>query len=216
MSLTTWPVPFIINPQNLAVDSVTSFVVAALLAIMINAEAQAFVATFLGDARQAPKDRFHFNVFLHLDILGTVCYLVGGFGWPRTMPVDPGKFKHPRLYTAITRLAGPAANLTLAGIGGSLALVMKSFAWDPRVFLMVIGVNITTAVFNLIPLPPLAGGWVVHEMLPDSLGGVKSLFLLAGPYAIIALTLWERVTGQDIFSHYFVPTIQAIFKYTTS
>src|SRR4030042_3126137 len=103
MSFDAWPVPFIIAPQNLAVDAVASFGVSVLLAVMINAEAQAFVATFLGDARQDPKDRFHFNAFLHLDILGTICYLVGGFGWPRTMTLNAGKFKHPRLYTVLTR-----------------------------------------------------------------------------------------------------------------
>ena len=118
---TAWPVPFILDPHNLAVDAVTAFVVSVLLACMVNAEAQAFASTFLGDSRVGAKDRFHFNAFLHLSILGSICYLVGGFGWPRTMEIDRSKFAHPRLYTVITRLAGPVANLLLAGIAGSLA-----------------------------------------------------------------------------------------------
>lgn len=47
----SWPVPYMIDPSNLAVDAVVSFCVAALLAITINAEAQAFMATLLGDTR---------------------------------------------------------------------------------------------------------------------------------------------------------------------
>lgn len=214
MSLdTAWPVPFILDPQNLAVDAVVSFCVSVLLAVMINAEAQAFAATLLGDRRPAPKDRFHFNAFLHLDILGTICYFVGGFGWPRIMDIDLSKSRYPRLYTVIARFAGPAANLFLASIGGSFVLFMKILDYDPRVFLMVIGVNITTAVYSLIPLPPLAAGSLVHELLPDSQAGVKSVFLQAGPFVIIALALLERLRDQGLFSPYFDPIILGIFHY---
>jgi Zn-dependent protease len=213
MILETWPVPFIISPQNLAVDAVVSFCVSVLLAIMINAEAQAFAATFLGDSRTGAKDRFHFNAFLHLDILGTICYLVGGFGWPREMDIDTSKFKYPRLSTVFTRSAGPVANLLLAFIGGSLAMVMKNFAWDPRVFLMVIGVNVTTAVYNLIPLPPLAAGWAVAELLPPAWAGARSVFLRAGPFAILALVLLERLWGGALFGPHFDPIVRRIFAF---
>ena len=208
-----WPVPFIINPQNLAIDAITAFVVSVLLAVMINAEAQAFAATFLGDARPSPKDRFHFNAFLHLDLLGTICYLVGGFGWPRTMAIDAGKFKYPRLYVVLVRFAGPAANLLLAGIGGSLVMIMKQFAWDARVFLMVVGVNITTAVYSLIPLPPLAAGSLVYELIPGTQNSLRWVFLQAGPFAILALALLERIRGEGIFSYYFDPAVRSIFNY---
>lgn len=208
-----WPVPFVLGPQNLAIDAVTAFVVSVLLACLVNAEAQAFASTFLGDSRVGAKDRFHFNAFLHLGILGSICYLVGGFGWPRTMEIDRSKFAHPRFYTVIARLAGPVANLLLAGIGGSLAGLMKSFEWDPRVFLMVVGVNITTAIYNLIPLPPLAMGSLVCELLPPDAVKTRSLFLQAGPFLIIALVLWERITNQGIFSPYLDPLVKTIFTY---
>jgi len=210
---TAWSVPFILGPQNLAIDAVVSFCVSVLLAVLVNAEAQAFASTFLGDSRIGAKDRFHFNAFLHLDILGSICYLVGGFGWPRTMEIDRSKFAHPRLYTVITRLAGPVANFLLAGIAGSLAAVMKSFEWDPLVFLMVIGVSITTAIYNLIPLPPLAMGFLVCELIPPDDVRTRSLFLQAGPFLIVALALLERITHQGIISPYVNPIIEAIFTY---
>ena len=127
-----------------------SFCVSVLVAVTINAEAQAFAATFLGDSRTGDSRRFNFNCVLHLSLLGTICYLVAGFGWPRTVDVDPGKFKHPRAYLVITRLAGPVANLLLAGIVGSIVMIMKTMSFDAHVFLMVVGVNVTTAIYNLI------------------------------------------------------------------
>ena len=45
---TAWPVPFILDPQNLAIDAVTAFCVSVLLAVMLNAEAQAFVSHVFG------------------------------------------------------------------------------------------------------------------------------------------------------------------------
>jgi Zn-dependent protease len=210
---TAWAVPFIIDPQNLAIDAVTAFCVSVLLAVMLNAEAQAFVSTSLGDSRVGAKDRFHFNAFMHLSVLGTICYLVAGFGWPRTLDIDRSKLAHPRLYTVIIRLAGPLANLMLAGIAGSVATIMKSLEWDPRVFLMVIGVNITTAIYNLIPLPPLAMGSLVCELIPPDAVRTRSLFLQIGPFLILALALWERITHQGIFSPYVDPLIKTVFAY---
>jgi Zn-dependent protease len=213
MSSSLWPVPFFIDPQHLAVDAVVSFVVSVLVAITINAEAQAFAATFFGDTRSGDSRRFNFNCLLHLSLLGTICYLVAGFGWPRTVDIDPGKFKQPRAYTVITRLAGPMANLLLASIAGSIVMVMQAMSFDARVFLMLIGVNITTAVYNLILLPPLAGGVLVQELIPPRLATLKKIFGQAGPFLILALALLERLSPQGIVSPYLNPIITAIFNY---
>ncbi len=213
MPPTHWPVPFILDPQHLAVDAVTSFVVSVLLAVTLNAEAQAFVATFLGDARTGARDRFHFNAFLHLSLPGSICYLVAGFGWPRQIEIDPSKFKHPRTYMVLARAAGPVANLLLAGIAGSIASVMGSFESDPRVFLMVVGVNVTTALYNLIILPPLAGGILLSELLPAGLATLKHWFLQAGPFLLLALAFGERLSAQGLVSPYLNPLIVAVFNF---
>ncbi|MFZ0052077.1 MAG: site-2 protease family protein [Desulfobaccales bacterium] len=213
MSTSSWPVPFVLTPRTLEIDAVVSFCVSILLATMVNAEAQAFAATFLGDARKDTKDRFNFNVFLHLDILGTICYLVAGFGWPRMIDVDPGKFKHPRAYMVITRAAGPLANLLLAGIAGSIVTIMNSFQWNPRVFLMVIGVNVTTALYNLILLPPLAAGVLVHELIPPGYATLRRTFWQAGPFLILALALLERLSPHGIVGPCLNPLIVAIFNF---
>ena len=213
MSSGVWPVPFILSPETLQIDAIVTFCVSILLVSMVNAEAQAFAATFLGDARIDAKNRFNFNVFLHLDILGTICYLVAGFGWPRRVDVDTGKFKHPRAYMVITRAVGPLANLLLAGIAGSLVTLMNSFEWNPRVFLMVIGVSVTTAIYNLIILPPLAAGVLVQEMIPPGYATLRRTLGQAGPFLILALALLERLSAHGIVSPYLNPIVLAIYRY---
>ncbi len=212
-SFDLWPVPFFLDPNNLAVDAVVTFVVAILFAITINAEAQAYAASFLGDHRPEAKDRFHFIAVLHMDVLGTASYLVGGFGWPRTIAIDQEKLKHPRLYLVIIRLAGPVANLLLGSIAGSIAMVMKMWDFDPRVFAMVVGVNITTAIYNLLPLPPLAGGTMIMALIPETWKKVRLIFWYGGPFAILAIVLMERITHQGIISPYFNPIITKIFQF---
>ena len=208
-----WPVPYFIDPQHLAVDHVVSFVVAVLLTLTINAEAQNVAATFLGDARPDTKDRFQFNCFLHLDALGTICYLVAGFGWPKQPPFDADRFKHPRLYTVVARMAGPVANLLLASIAGSLASIMRTVEYSAHVFLMLMGVSITTAIYQLLPLPPLAAGVALQELLPRQLTKLRWVLRQAGPFAIVALMLWDRTLGHGAISAWFHPMIIAFYNW---
>ncbi len=163
-----WPVPFFLDPSNLTIDATVAFCVAVLVAVLLNAEAQAFMSDFLGDRRPGAKDRLNFNAFLHVGVLGSICYLIGGFGWPRLFDIDRSKFEHPRLYMVLTRAAGPLANLLMASIVGSVVMIFNAFDYNPRVFMMVVGVNLTTAIYNLIPVPPLAMGQIICELLPPS------------------------------------------------
>ncbi len=110
-------VPFIPALDNLQLESVIGFVLGALFAVLFQAEGQAYMATTLGDRRPGAKDRFHYNAFLHLDPLGALAFLVGGFGWARHLDIDPGKFPHPRLYLLLSRLSGPIANLLAPASG---------------------------------------------------------------------------------------------------
>ncbi|OGR31091.1 MAG: hypothetical protein A2139_07920 [Desulfobacca sp. RBG_16_60_12] len=208
-----WPVPFWLDPATLTIDTVVAFAVAVLVTVTLNAEAQAFMSNFLGDRRTGARDRLHFNAFLHLGVLGSICFLVGGFGWPRIFDIDRSKFEHPRLYMVLTRAAGPLANLLMASIVGSIVMIFNAFDYNPRVFLMIVGVNLTTAVYNLIPVPPLAMGQLVCELLPPSQDRITSLLLLIGPYLILALALLERISHHAIFSPYFDPIIRAIYTY---
>ncbi len=207
-----WPIPFILDPYNLALDATVSFIVSVLLAVMINAEGQAWVSTMLGDLRPDAKDRFHFNAFFHLDITGTICYLVAGFGWPKPMDIDPSKFKYPRLFLIVSRLAGPIANILMASVAATLVFVVKFLDMMPLVFLMVVGVNVTTAVYNLLPIPPLAFGSLITVWLPDPF---KQLFRQVGPYFIVTIFLVERITNQGIISPYLNPLIWWMVKFIT-
>ena len=209
-------VPYIPSFANLQLESVIGFVLGALFAVLFLAEGQAYMATTLGDRRPGAKDRFHYNAFLHLDPLGAVAFVLGGFGWARPLDIDPSRFPHPRLYLLLSRLSGPIANLLAAGIGASLIhLIMSLMALDPHIFLGVVAVNITVAVYNFLPLPPLALGTALVEMLPDSQAALKTRILRMGPYLVVALAAYDRFSGAGWGAKYLHPLIVAIYNFTT-
>jgi hypothetical protein len=206
-------IPYIPDFNHLALDTSVSFVVSALLAILINAEAQAWMATLLGDYRPDAKDRLHFIVFLHMSVLGSLSYLVGGFGWPKPIDINPARFKHPWLYTVLTRCSGALANFLLANIAGSLAVMLKFIDLDPLVFLMVVGVNITTAIYHLLPIPPLAAGSLFTALIPTTSPFLQRASYYAGSLLILAIFLTERLTGVGIVSPYLNPMVQAVMRF---
>jgi Zn-dependent protease len=210
----SFPVPYVPDFHNLQLEPVIGFVLGLLFAVLVNAEGQAFMATCLGDRRVGATDRFHFNAFLHLDILGTAAFLLGGFGWPRQMDIDASKFEHRTLYTIISRLSGPLANLLFAGIMTSIIeLVMTLMELSPHLFLVVVAVNVTVAIYNLIPIPPLALGMIWVELLPESMVNLQKWLKLAGPWVIVTILFYDRLFQVGVFSTYLNPLVVAVFNF---
>ena len=207
--------PYQVDFSNFVFDSFLAFCLGILFAVTINAEAQAFVAQFLGDARQEDNSRFHFNALRHLDVLGTIAFFISGFGWPRNVDVDSGRFKRPKLYTVIVRLAGPVANFLLASIISSVSLIIEQFAIDPQMLEIVLGVNLMVAVANLLPIPPLAGGSIAALLVPERYGNLRKAFWRLSPYLLVVLLTADRLSKNEIVNRVCMPLFEPVFSFLT-
>lgn len=150
------------------------FIILAILPL--HEFAHAFAAKKMGDKSAEMTGRLTLNPLKHLDIFGALLMLLVGFGWAKPVPVNPDNFKikNKKLGMAVVAVAGPASNLVAALVGVIVlrALIAFSLPYDillpiSDVLVTFIWINITLAVFNLIPVPPLDGSKVLFAFLPD-------------------------------------------------
>jgi hypothetical protein len=77
---------------------------------------------------------------------------------------------------------------------------------------MVVGVNVTTAVYNLIPIPPLAASTLITMWIPEESQKLRNVLNFAGPFLLVAIFLVERITGEGIISPYLNPIVWKVVK----
>lgn len=168
---------------------------AVLLAITVHEFAHAFVADRLGDPTPRQLGRLTLNPLAHLDVLGTIFFVLFRFGWARPVPVNPRNFANPRQGMLQVALAGPLANVTVAFAVG---LIFKTQGvpgiWE-GLTAMVVLINVVLAVFNLIPIPPLDGSRILEGLLPPE---QAIAYRRIQPYGtiIILVLLYTGVIGQ--------------------
>lgn len=152
-----------------------------LFALTVHECAHAWVADKRGDPTARMLGRVTLNPLKHLDPIGTLALFFSGmFGWARPVPVNPRNFRNPSKDMMLVALAGPASNLMLAALSAILFKLLHAGMFEflsgmPGVFkplyIMVqlsIIMNVSLAIFNMVPVPPLDGSKVLAHFLPPN------------------------------------------------
>lgn len=172
-------------PERIA-QFITWYVV-LLFSLSVHESAHAWMALRMGDRTAADLGRITLNPLPHMDLIGTILMPVLQLfsmgipllAWAKPTPVQarnfaPGRFRSGQILVAG---AGPGSNFLLAGV---FALVLTGLVrggaavhqGDAVFNILRTGVlmNVFLGVFNLVPLPPLDGSWILSWGLPRNLG----------------------------------------------
>ncbi len=156
-----------------AIIYILSSLAVVFLTMPIHEFAHGFIADKLGDPTPRYQGRLTLNPFAHIDYIGSLCILLFGFGWAKPVLVNAYNFRKPKRDMALTALAGPVSNILMALICLILANVVILITNSIRLyyviafFFYVAQINVSLAVFNLIPIPPLDGSRLLAAFLPD-------------------------------------------------
>ena len=159
-----------------------------VFALVFHEFSHAWVANKLGDPTARYSGRLTLNPLAHLDPFGSLMILFVGFGWAKPVPVDSRYLANPRVDMMKIAFAGPAANLLLAFVGGT---IIRTGLVDGSITLMILlrftQINIMLAVFNMIPIPPLDGSQIFSGIMSRKNPELVYKLQMYGPQILLGL-----------------------------
>ena len=200
------------------VSHLVIYLVVLLLAISSHEAGHAWMSYKYGDDTAFMLGRVTLNPVKHTDPIGTLLIPILGFvlgsvggalgnipliGWGIPTPVNPRKWTKYKQANVMVSIAGIGANLILATISFLIFKLLLEFSvitaaniddglMKPLIILLqyMIMLNVSLAVFNLLPFPPLDGSKVLSTFLPESFQPVFQLLEQYGFLILMLLVYW--------------------------
>jgi Zn-dependent protease len=176
-------------------------VVIVILSIIFHEVAHGWVANLLGDPTAKYAGRLTLNPIPHIDTVGSIIVpglaLLSGspflLGWAKPVPVNPYNLRYGKWGEALTAFAGPATNVLIAVLA---ALLVRFGVLGPEllyVVFVIVAANISLAILNMLPIPPLDGSKVVAALLPPGLymqyRELEHMTYALGPFGLILVLI---------------------------
>lgn len=193
-----------------------------LFSIIVHEVAHGYVANVFGDSTAKYQGRLTFNPIAHIDIVGTIIFplllIITHapilFGWAKPVPVNPLNLRNPRRHHLYVSMAGIVANLIFAVVctfcyGFYINIFNPSTTGDPVVLMLNFGIkiNVILAVFNLLPIPPLDGSWILYHLLPEELANAYRKIFPYGFFILIFLLM------SNVIHKIIIPVNSFILKF---
>lgn len=185
------------------------------VAITVHEVAHAYMADRLGDPTPRLNKRLSLNPLAHYDPVGSTLLLVLSilnvfgfgimpFGWAKPVEFDPYNLKDPRRDSALISLAGPISNLLLALL---VAILTRFVPFLAVLAIPFIKLNVSLAVFNLIPIHPLDGSKILIWLLPKKYSYKAEVFLSQFGTIILFMLIFTSFNGSSIISKLITPVV---------
>jgi len=190
------------------------YILVVLFSVVLHELSHGVVANSMGDNTAKDLGRITLNPLKHLDWFGSVLlplftFWIGGFvfGYAKPVPYNPANLNDRKYGPAKVALAGPAVNIIIAGLFG---LVLRFLPMSleatmlPQLLSFIVLLNLILAIFNLMPIPPLDGHWLLLTFLPTRFTAVK-VFIMR--YSLVLFFIFLIFIFPIIF-----PLINLLFR----
>ncbi|RME74343.1 MAG: site-2 protease family protein [Planctomycetota bacterium] len=181
--------------------------------------AHGFTAFWLGDKTAKKEGRLSLNPLVHIDPLSTLVmpvltYFFLGFflGGAKPIPVEPQKLSWGKVGDFLVTIMGPLVHLLLACLlalslhwidSESLWAWILAFSFQIQVFLLL---------FNLLPIPPLDGFFVLRLLLPSKWAKFWDRYILPfGTVILICVLLLLFYTHTFVYVEKGVDSLMNLF-----
>lgn len=195
--------------KSFNVEEILYYCVSILVIVTFGSGFTRFFAFSFAHPRR--DDDMDFNPITNLDIIGTIVFFLGGFGWGRQVDDQKIRFKKQKLGWCIISLIAPFASLTIA----MSAAYIKHFLWTDRVIDVVLNLSVAATAYHVLPIPPLTGSRLIYLLVPEKHERVWRLFSKAGPFIILGLVLIDRFSGTPFLREAIAPVLNAVAGFAT-
>lgn len=215
-------------PNGIDFQAFFASLLVVFFAIGIHEFAHCWFADAAGDPTPRAQGRVTLNLFKHFDPVGAFMIVFTslsgfGIGWGKPAPMNPTKMDNPRRDFFIAVAAGPLSNVVQATIFGLvLRLLGASGALSSlpqfAVLVLFLGVliNIGLFLFNLIPLGPLDGQWLVGLLLPEPTRTSWFQFnRQIGGFLFLGIVLIPQFLGFSLIGMLIFKPAQVLFELIT-
>lgn len=234
------PVAMSLISNLFSLESIRTILLMALvycIAVSMHETAHGWIAYKLGDDTAYLQGRLTLNPLAHIDPIGLVCFVIGGIGWAKPVPINPTRFdrKHTmKKGIVLTSLAGPLTNMLLAIVSNILFFALITiFALTGvdsvynmltgqagnvgislllQFFRLMITFNFILMIFNLLPIPPLDGYKIFGAILPDRIYYKLMNYERIIGMAFLLIVLFGRGILSSVISVVSIPFQSAIFN----
>ena len=217
------------NIDSSVIGQFILYMVALIFSLSVHESAHAWTSNYFGDDLARLQGRISLNPMVHVDPIGTLLFPAISFftgapliGWAKPTPVNPLRWRNKRVANFWVSVAGVICNFIIAivagviirillfthlidlGMGtgqglfvpGSESLILEGAVQLLTTFFIL---NVALGIFNLIPIPPLDGHWVLYHLLPPA---AAAAFDQLRPYGFIVL---YAMMFTGVFSYIFSP-----------
>jgi len=195
-----------------------------LFSVVVHECAHGLAALRLGDATARERGRLTLNPLVHLDPIGSVVlpavlWLAHApflLAWAKPIPIDRARLRHPPGDTVKVAMAGPLSNFLLALVCAALVRLATGptapdTAVGPTVLatigaIALVGVvwNVCLGLFNLIPIPPLDGSWLIMRFMK-----LRHILLLH-QFRLVGLILIVAILSSPLAKSLFAVPVRAV------